>query len=542
MMNTNENQTQHSKTSSVKEILDRGDRAEIRSLFAFDKSTDEIKLMVKFRIWGGWFFPKFFKVSDAPFHKEIDRGNLRAYRGNQSEFLDIAFRGAAKTTRTKLFVAFCIANDEDHYRRYFKVLSADGANSKQIVTDVYNLLMNKAMVFYYPEVFQKTVEKRQETMSTFTTSTGIKMQADSVGTDQRGDIQDESRPDFIWFDDFETRKTLRSAVTTNAIWQNMDEAVQGLSRDGSCIYNCNYLSERGNVHKLVLKHAEHMLITPIKGKIVNGVHIDGAPTWPSAYTPIDVEIKLKKADDPAGDYLCVPSAGGDIMFDRSSINRQESKTPLRDIAGFKIFHEYDPSHRYAAGEDVAGGVGLDSSTIVLWDFSRARSTVVATFKSNTIKPDTFGDQIKNSLDRFGAPITAPENNNHGHATIGRLRQIYDNIFFQEQKDTRVGPMPTTRTLGWNTNADTKPRMIFALKKAVEDGFVELSDTDLIAELRSYTRDDLMDKDDDVRLTTRHFDLLIAAAIGYQMKEYATVSKDKEGSNYQQPEYERPTND
>lgn len=497
---------------------------------------------MKFNIWGRHFFPKFYKVSDAPFHRDIDLGNIRVYRGEQGEFLDIAFRGAAKTTRTKLFVAFAIANDEDHLRRYFKVLSADVHNSVQIVTDVYNLLMNALMVHYYPEVFQKTVEKRQEKQSVFTTATGIKMQADSVGTDQRGDIQDESRPDFIWFDDFETRKTLRSAVITNAIWENMDEATQGLSTDGGCMYNCNYLSERGNVHKLVEKFKDNMLITPIKGKVVNNVHIDGAPTWPSAYTPSSVELKLKKAADPAGDYLCVPSAGADIMFDRKKIDKQEVKTPVKEIAGFKIFHEFDPSHRYGAGVDVAGGVGLDSSATVFIDFSTLPSRVVGTFHNNTIKPTTLGDEIEREANIFGRPIVAVENNKFDSA-IERLRTLkYDNLYFQEMKPTRVGIPPKVRTLGWNTNSDTKPKMLFALKKAVEDGHLELSDADLIAELRSYTRDDLMDKDDDVRLTTRHFDLLIACAIAYWMKDFAEVPRDSEGSNYQQPDWEAPTNE
>lgn len=544
MTNTETNQKKSSE-STLEEILERGDRAEIRALFAFNKDTSDEEVLFKFNIWGRYFFAKFYKAEDAPFHELIDLNNLKIYRAKQTVFIDIAFRGAAKTTRTKLFIAYVVANDEDHFRRYIKVLSADGANSKQIVTDVYNLLINKDanMGFYYPEVFQKTDEKRQETMATFTTATGIKMQSDTVGTDQRGDIQEDTRPDFIWFDDFETRKTLRSAVTTSNIWDNMEEAKNGLSIDGACLYNCNYLSERGNVHKLVVKYPDYALITPIKGKVVNGIFIDGLPTWPSAYTPASVEQKLKDADDPAGEYLCVPSAGADVMFDRKTIEQQEVKTPVRVVGEFKIFHNYDASHRYGSGHDVAGGVGLDSSTSVFWDFSTAKSRVAATFKSNTIKPDSFGDEIKSEADRFGGCIVAPENNNHGHATIGRLKQIYDNIFFTEQKETRVGMPPRVRTLGWNTNADTKPKAIFALKKAVEDGFVELSDGDLIAELRSYTRDDLMDKPDDVRLTTRHFDLLMAAAIGYQMKDHAEISKEgSSSSHYQQPEWEAPTNE
>lgn len=535
----------------ISEILDRGIKSEIRALFAFNSTNTEEEVLLKFNLWGRWFHTKFYKTADAPFHVKIDRYNYAVYSGKKIRFadqvwalikffVDIAFRGAAKTTRTKLFVAFAISNDTDHTRRYFKVLSADYDNAKQIVTDVYNMLIAARVQHYYPEIFQKTIEKRQETMATFTTATGVKMDSDSVGTDQRGDVQEETRPDFIWFDDFETRKTLRSAVTTMAIWANMDEAKQGLSKDGGAIYNCNYLSERGNVHKLVLTDGgdTKVLITPIKGTIVNGVHEDGPPTWPASYTPEDVETKIRNADDPAGDYLCMPSAGHDIMFDREKINGQPVRTPKRTIAEFKIFHEYDASHRYGSGHDVAGGVGLDSSTSVFIDFSTTPSRVVATFKSNTIKPTTFGDEIRSEADRFGACLVAIENNKYD-SCIERLRQLkYESIYFQELPGTRVGTPPRVRTLGWNTNADTKPKMIFALKKAVEDGHLELSDVDLIAELKSYSRDDLLDKDDDPRETTRHFDLLIACAIAYQMKDWAEVKKEESG--YTQPAYESPT--
>ena len=432
------------------------------------------------------------------------------------------------TTRTKLFVAFCIANDLDHKRRYIKVLSADGGNSKQIVTDIYNLLINKRVQFYYSEVFEKTVEKRQETMNTFTTATGVKIQADTVGTDQRGDIQEEARPDFIWFDDFEVRKSLRSAVMTQAIWDNMEEARNGLSKDGSALFNCNYLSERGNVHKLVVRHREDVLITPIKK--------DGKPTW-NAYTIEEINTIEANADDFAGEYLCEPSAGADIFFDRDNLDKQEKKEPISVISDFKIFHKYDPSHRYGGGQDIAGGVGLDSSTSVFIDFTTLPAKVVGTFKSNTIKPDVFGYEVIREANLFGQPIVALENNKFDMA-IGVLKhQDYPRIYFTEMKETRAGIPPKTRTYGWNTNATSKPKMLFDLKKAVEDGHLELSDPDLIAELRSYTRDDLMDRDDDVRLTTRHFDLLIACAIAFQMKDWAEVKQSSQ-SNYQQPEYER----
>jgi hypothetical protein len=62
-------------------------------------------------------------------------------------------------------------------------------------------------------------------------------------------------------------------------------------------------------------------------------------------------------------------------------------------------------------------------------------------------------------------------------------------------------------------------MLADLARAVEDGHVELNDKDLIQECKSYSRNDLMDADGDPRLVTRHFDLLIAASIGFQMKGF-----------------------
>lgn len=383
--------------------------------------------------------------------------------------------------------------------------------------------------FFYPEIFKKTSEKREETMSSFTTSKGIKIKAGTVGTDQRGQLQEDARPDFIWFDDFETRASLRSAVTSQAIRDNMEEARNGLAKNGGAVYTCNYISERGNVHQLIEKKNsdKEILIVPIKFK--------DESMW-EAFTMEDIKHIEDEVDDFAGEYMCEPSSGVDVFFDRSCLDRQFKKIPIKIIAEFKIFHNFDPSHRYGSGHDTAGGVGLDSSSSVFIDFSTLPNRVVATFASNTIKPDIFGDEIERQARIFGEPIVAPENNKYD-MVIGRLRQIYKNIFFTEQKETRVGMPPKVRTYGWNTNAMTKPKCLFDLKKAVEDGFLELSDENLINEMRSFTRDDLMDKDVDPRLVTRHFDLLMACAIGWQMKNHAIVKQ--ETTTYQQPSYESP---
>lgn len=507
-------------SQTIKEILQSNDPVRIKSLLAFDKNDPDQRVLVKFNLWMRHFFPQYFSSKDAPFHREIDANNLHIYRGAFQQFVDGAFKGAAKTSRTKLFMAFVICCDIDRSRRYMRVLSADGTNSVQIVTDVYNMLVNPLVAFVYPEIFVKTEAKREETMSSFTTSTGVKVFAGTVGVSQRGALQEEARPDFVWFEDFENRTTLRSAKKTIAIWENMEEARTGLAKGGGCIYTCNYISEMGNVHKLVTEPASSkiVLITPI----MQG----GESTWPARYTLADIEQMKQDDDDFDGERMCKPSASKDIVFDRETLDAMAPSEPERIVSDFKIFKKFDPAHRYASGHDVAGGVGLDSSTSVFIDFDVVPARVVATFKSDTIKPDSFGDEIKREGEYFGEPLAAPERNNHGHATIARCRQLEVNLYATKpNRDTKVGVAPAT-DYGWHTNPLTKPKMIFGLVKAVNDGLLNLSDKDLIQECKNYTRNDLIEEVRDPRLTTRHFDLLIAAAIAWQMKDFASVRQKK----------------
>lgn len=509
---------------TLKDILESKDWILIKSLFSFRDESNEM-VVAKFNLWARYFFPKYFSSEDAPFHKEMDLYNLKAYRGELTSFVNIQFRGSGKTVRTKLFLAFCICNDLEHSRKYIKVLSQDGNNSKQIVTDVYNMLVQPEVIRLYPEIFRKTNQKREETMSSFTTATGVKIISDTVGTSQRGAIQEDARPDLIWFEDIEDRLTLRSAVKTKAIFDNMEEARTGLAKGGSCIYTCNYISERGNVHILVTKKSfnKEVLIVPI----IKG----GIPTW-NRFTVEEIDQMRIDDDDFEGERLCQPSASKDVMFDREMIDKMEKRQPIRSVAGFNIYKTYDASHRYASGHDVAGGVGLDSSTSVFIDFDTIPAQVVATYANNEIKPDTFGDEIKRQAEYFGECLVAPEKNNHGHATIGRLKQIYPTrkIHATQKKETRIERDGEPTEYGWHTNALTKPKMMFDLVKASDNGLIALNCPDLIAEARGYSRNDLMDADIDPRLTTRHFDLLMACAIAWQMKDFVNIADQTKRQN------------
>lgn len=506
--------------TTLQDIITNGTKKELKAFFAFDNDDSIESIVFKFNIWARKYFLHYFcniyddVIEDAEFHKDIDIYNAQCYRGELVEFVDAAFRGAAKTSRTKLFVAFVIANDISHFRKYIKILAADKTNATQMVTDIYNMYMHEEVAELYPELFEKSSKKREETMGSFTTSTGIKVIADTVGTDQRGALQENARPDFIVFEDFENKKTLRSAAITRAIWDNMEEARTSLAKGGACIYNCNYLSELGNVHKIIIKKRDKkvVLITPIISK-------DGVLAWPQMYSHADVDDMRKNDDDFAGERLCEPSTAKDIMFNRMVLNDMPIRKPIADLSGFKVYKKFDPSHRYGGGHDVAGGVGLDSSTSVYIDFDTIPCQVVATYASNEILPEAFGYEIARETVEFGKCIEGIENNKYSECiTIAKQQKV--KLYKKEGKQISINKKPPTE-YGWNTNSATKPKMIFALVKAVEDGLIELNDEDLINECKSYSRNDVMDKEEDPRLTTRHFDLLIACAIAWQMKDFAT---------------------
>lgn len=506
----------------IQEILQSSDKELQLGLFQFsNEDTNEI-VLTRFNLWGRHFFPQYFEDEDATFHTDINLGNLDAYQCVIDYFVDIAFRGAGKDVKTKLFIAYAILNDKDRRRKYFKVLSEDSTNSKQAVTDIYNMLVHPDVVAYYPNTFGKSVFKREETMSAFTTATGVKVLADTVGTEQRGAIQEESRPDFIWFNDFESRKTLRSAVITKAIRDNMEEARTSLQKGGCCVYTCNYISEMGNVHLLVTEkqsERKRVLIIPIMDK-------EGNPTW-SRYTREDIKQMQQDDDDFNGERMCRPDASKDVYFDREILDKMEVRQPVKEVAGFKIYRTYDPSHRYAGGHDVAGGVGLDSSTSVFIDFSTVPAQVVGTFASNTVLPEAFGDEIYSEANHFGGCLVAPENNKFDQ-TILKARQLGANIFKMKKGQTlKTISIQAPLVWGWSTNSLTKSKMMSDLRKAVNDGLVALNDKDLIQEAKSYTRNDLIDNQPDPRdvpNATRHFDLLTAAAIAWQMKDHAEVKE------------------
>jgi hypothetical protein len=494
----------------IKEIILNGTKAEKLALFSFDVSMSDEKILKKFQLFSRALYPRYFKHKNASFHDEMVLGFIKSYKGGN--FVLLAFRGSAKTTYKKLFDTFALLNDDGQFRKYMKVLTKDGKNSKQVVTDVYNLIVEASSL--YGDVFAKEGDiKREETMNSFTMKNGRKYASGTVGQTQRGHIQDAYRPDWIWFDDVEDRESIESLSITEGIIGKCDEAITGLSIDGNYVLTGNYISEEGSIQWFMDRKNSEKMVIPIAK--------DGEPTW-DVFTKEDIQRMKEDSIDFYGEYMCDPTRVADKFFniDKIEADMKLCVPPNYVAAGVRYWGYYLPHHRYGLGADTSEGIGRDSSTLGLWDFTEG--TLIATYANNMIAPDLFGYELMRVGREYGNCILAPERNNTGHATIVAMQE-YPNMFTERRQGTLQTKV--TDKIGWITNRKTKPQMFFEFRKDYNDGLIKIYDKDVLKEMKSFTTADLIG--DGTSLVTRHFDLLTAVVIGWQMKNYAGYAVDTE---------------
>jgi len=443
----------------IKQIILEGTIAEKLELFQFDFQTPRRIIRNKFKLFARSCYPRYFKAKSPSFHDDFIMDMIESYFGEDR--MIGGFRGCAKTSLKKLFDVFVLLNDKDAYRKYMKVLTRDLKNSKQIVVDVYNLMVEVRDI--YGNQFEKQGDiKREETMGGFTMVNGRKYTAGTVGQVQRGHVQDAFRPDWIWFEDVEDSDSIKSMVITQSVIDRVEEAINGLAVDsnGSFFVTCNYISDQGTIQYLINKSSTTFRNIPLLADDKD----NETTVWPEVFPPEKVAQLKKDAEDFYGEYQGDPSKSQNKFFDLDRISRdlEKCKKPDRESAGVKYWGVYKPHHRYGLGSDHSEGIGQDSNTCVLIDFTNGE--VVASYANNLIAPDLHAHECARLGAEFGNCIWAPETNNKcGGSVITTARAIpYSNIYKYERLD-QVKATKATK-YGWETNNKTKYNMLFDLRK------------------------------------------------------------------------------
>lgn len=510
----------------IKDIVLNGSDEERLELFQFDNSYSPEIIAKKFKIFARARYPRYFKSHKADLHDEMVLNLAKSYR-NEADVMTLGFRGCAKTVLHKLFLAFVLLNDRDHSKRFIKVLTRDKPNAVQIVTDVYNMVLEAESL--YGNLFtQKGAgkTKRQETQNNFTLTTGVKLASGTVGKVQRGHIQDAYRPDWIWFDDVEDRISVSSMAITQTVINNISEAIDGLAKGSSFIVTGNYISDQGTIEWIKQKPGMVTQIIPIADEDLN-------PTWPAAYTKEEIQKLKDRSIDFFGEFMVDPNRSINKFFDPQRIDRdiKRCQPPSQTSAGVKYWKAYQPNHKYGQGSDHSDGVGLDANTLIGFDFTTGEQ--IYSYANNRIAPDMAAFEFARVGSEFGNCIYAPEvNNKCGGIVITTLKSSeinYPNLYRHEKIET-AKRMKATKW-GWETTGSSKRQMLYDFRTDYNDGKIRIHDKDLLKEMKAYSNDDL--NDDTVGLVTRHFDLLMAACIAWQMQKHSFKKEDNYDKVYEE---------
>jgi len=512
-----------------------------------------------------YYFQQYFKYPIAEFHWDLYDDCEKMTKGEIEECAWIIFREGAKTSIAKMFVLWCICYKKKQYINYD---CYDKLNAGQALFDVVvQLQTNKRLIADFGQLFYKAKHKDQreeakrKTVNEFITENGVKVEAFSTQKSTRGRLYGDIRPDLFIFDDVETSKTKDSYPVTSKIKDHIDEARSGLGVNGSILTLGNYITEDGVIAYILesCKNNPKAIARDIAviDKITKEINWSGkyVKTNAEAITinkkidnPLKKKISLqaKKTSLNAGgkkvyetEMLNDPEKSGDLAFDREIIEDllENTREPDKIIAGVKYWGKYNPRHRYGVGGDTSEGIKLDAQALGLIDFDSKPCRVVGTFADNEMDPATFGHVMAKVGNKFGECILAPELNNTGHATLTELRGsdiAYQNIYIRRIFDKTK--KEHTDEYGWRSTKGNRWTIIASFIEAVENGDLEILDENLLLECKYFKKRDvgILKPEDGM---TRHFDLLIACAIAWEMRKYAEKStknmssEDKENSIY-----------
>jgi hypothetical protein len=252
---------------------------------------------------------------------------------------------------------------------------------------------------------------------------------------------------------------------------------------------------------------------------------------PSKYKGLVYNLEVENDHSYLTEFLtlhnCDPNSSEGKFFDIDRIENdlKACREPQTIKDGIKYWNGYLMHHRYGIGADTGEGVGLDSNALVAWDF--ATGEAIVTYHSNTIKPELFAYTIAKVGNEYGKCVCAPEiNNMSGGIVIVTLKGIYENIYQGVDKYGIQDKLISK--LGWHTNSRSKPQMFMDFRRDYNDGIIHIYDKELLKEMKAYQNIDITEKP----VVTRHFDLLTAAVIGWQLRNVLKISNEATVQNWE----------
>ncbi len=216
---------------------------------------------------------------------------------------------------------------------------------------------------------------------------------------------------------------------------------------------------------------------------------------------------------------CSPAQTIELLEKKVGVDTRIIPKPTVN-APLKVWTQPQDGKGYVIGADVAEGVGGDYSVATVMD--KESHETVARWRGDS-EPADFGEILEQLARWYNRALIGVEVNNHGLATVQRLRDMqYDNLYRREKgMDERYET--ATSKLGWRTDVKTKALMIDGLAEAIGKDQIRDPDLIFIRECMTYITDERGRTNAQIG---QHDDTVISTAIALQLFEWHPVQERK----------------
>ncbi len=146
----------------------------------------------------------------------------------------------------------------------------------------------------------------------------------------------------------------------------------------------------------------------------------------------------------------------------------------------------DPDEDYAIGGDVAEG--LENRDRSSFDVVKKSTGEQVAHWFGYLDAELYAQLLAHVGKWYNTAFIGPERNNHGHAVIQKLREVYPHRFIYSEQYLDRDHDDETPKLGWLTTAQSKPVIIEGLKSLLRENASGVRWIGTINELNTYVYD------------------------------------------------------
>ncbi|NKQ20677.1 DNA packaging protein [Brevibacillus laterosporus] len=209
---------------------------------------------------------------------------------------------------------------------------------------------------------------------------------------------------------------------------------------------------------------------------------------------------------------------GRSVFDQKQVGDSLLNVPKpirEDLDGaVLIWAEPEEGELYDMGADVAEGLDgneHDSSTFVIWKRSTGEQVAEMQIKE---EPFSFAALLNEWGRYYNNALLGVERNNHGHAVLLALMQIFNYPNLYEHKDYDVKGNVEKRS-GWPTTPKTRPILVEEFRQGYVENEPKIKSKRMLGEMRTFVKKNGKAQ----HQTGCHDDVLFAGMIGWEMRKH-----------------------